>query len=118
MTRTFSVTFQISHPEEGTILAGMTGEIYTRLDSEETLGFSVPVAAIFADESGDQCVWKLDTDSMTTHKVKVGIEQLAGDRALILGGVARGDTIVTAGASYLEEGQTVRPVVDELRERR
>jgi RND family efflux transporter MFP subunit len=119
VTRTFAVTFQIPQPEEeGLILAGMTGEIHAEMPGDETLGYSVPVAAIFADEDGNQCVWKLQTETMTTHKTKVEIDQLVGGNALILGGVAEGDTIVTAGASFLEEGQTVRPIVDELRERR
>jgi RND family efflux transporter MFP subunit len=118
VTRTFAVTFQIPQIEEGTILAGMTGEIYTRFQGADTLGYSVPISAVFADEGGNHCVWKLDKDSMTTRKTKVEIEQLAGGSALILGGVSKGDTIVTAGASFLEEGQKVRPVVDELRERR
>lgn len=118
VTRTFAVTFQMERPEEGTVLAGMTGEIYTRFPDKEDLGYSVPVAAVFADEGGNHCVWKLNTDTMTAQKAEVKIEQLAGGSALILGGVSRGDTIITAGASFLEEGQTVRPVVDELRERR
>ena len=118
VTRTFAVTFQIPQPEEGMILAGMTGEIYTRAEGEEVAGYSVPVSSVFADEDGNQCVWKLNTDTMTTQKAQVEISQLAGGNALIVGGVARGDTIITAGASFLEEGQSVRPVVDELRERR
>ena len=96
----------------------MTGEVYARFKGEETLGYSVPVSSVFADESGNQCVWKLNTETMTTQKRKVEISQLAGGSALIVGGVAEGDTIVTAGASFLEEGQTVRPVADELRERK
>lgn len=119
VTRTFAVTFQIPQPEkEGLILAGMTGEIHAEMPGDAALGYSVPVAAIFADEGGNQCVWKLQTDTMTTQKAKVEIDQLVGGNALILGGVVKGDTIVTAGASFLEEGQTVRPIVDELRERR
>jgi RND family efflux transporter MFP subunit len=119
VTRTFAVTFQIPQIEgQGLILTGMTGEIYSRFEGEEAIGFSVPVSAVFADESGNQCVWKLNTETMRTERAKVEIEQLAGGSALILGGVAEGDTIITAGASYLEEGQMVRPVVDELRERR
>ncbi len=118
ITRTYSVIFQVRQPEQGLILAGMTGEIHIETGDAETAGFSVPVAAVFTDENGDSCVWVLDKSTMTVRKAKVRVGEMVGESVLLLDGVKEGDTIVTAGASYLVEGQKVRKIVSELRERR
>lgn len=118
VTRTYAVTFQLPQPGKGVILAGMTGEIYVQAREGSGGGFSVPVIAVFADESGTQCVWTLDEQSMTARKAPVEVGDLIGDSALILAGVQEGDIVITAGAGYLEEGQKVRTITDELRERR
>jgi hypothetical protein len=55
---------------------------------------------------------------MTARKVPVEVGELVGSSAILLAGVSRGDTVITAGANYLEEDQRVRIITDELRERR
>ncbi len=118
MTRTYSVIFQVRQPKEGLILAGMTGEVHVQAEGAAALGFSVPVAAVFTDENGDACVWLLDNSTMTVRKAKVQVGEMAGESVMLLSGVKQGDTVITAGASYLTEGQKVREIVSELRERR
>ena len=80
--------------------------------------FNVPVSAIFTDENGQQSVWLVDKQSMTVRKAKVTVGDLVGENATIQAGVNSGDQVITAGASYLTEGQKVREITDELRERR
>lgn len=118
VTRTYAVTFQLPQPDEGVILAGMTGEITAQLEMDRSGGYPVPISAVFADESGTQCVWRLDEDTMTARKTPVEVGALSGGKILITEGVSEGDTVITAGASFLEEGQKVRIITDELRERR
>lgn len=118
VTRTYAVTFRLPQPEEGVILAGMTGEIYVQIGTDSSAGFQVPVSAVFADETGTQCVWILDQDEMTARKAPVEVGDLVDGSILILKGVSEGNTVITAGASFLEEGQRVRIITDELRERR
>ena len=118
VTRTYSVIFQVRQPAEGLVLAGMTGEVHVATEDTAAAGFTVPVAAVFTDENGDSCVWVLDKSTMTVRKAKVRVGELVGESVLLLDGVEEGDTIVTAGASYLVEGQKVRQIVSELRERR
>ena len=118
VTRTYAVTFQTGQPEEGNILAGMTAEVLLKARAEEKVAFNVPVSAIFTDENGKQCVWKVDKESMTVEKAQIEVGELVSASASILSGVGPGDTIVTAGASFLNNGQTVREISDELRERR
>ncbi len=117
VTRTFSVTFQTPQPEEGNILAGMTAELLLEERSQDGAAFNVPVSAIFTDENGDQCVWILDDQSMTVAKARVSVGNLVGGSAALLEGVSSGQTIVVAGASCLTEGQRVRQMAGELRER-
>ena len=118
VTRTYSVIFRVPQPPGGRILAGMTGEIHLQLPSGEGLGFSVPVSAVFTDENGKSCVWTLDKQTMTPKKVQVTAGEMAGESVMLEGGVSEGDTVITAGASFLNEGQKVREVTTELRERR
>ena len=118
VTRTYAVTFQTRQPEEGNIFGGMTAEVLVQKSVGAESIFNVPVSAVFTDGNGDQCVWILNEQSMTVRKTPVRVGQLVGEAATILGGVDGGSKIVTAGASYLAEGQTVREITDELRERR
>ncbi|MCZ6750232.1 MAG: efflux RND transporter periplasmic adaptor subunit [Acidobacteria bacterium] len=118
VTRTYAVTFQTPQPETGTILAGMTAEVLLKERSNDEFVFNVPVSAVFTDEMGQQSVWILDEQSMTVGKAQVEVGALAGGSVTLLSGVSPGQTIVTAGASFLAEGQKVREITDELRERR
>ena len=118
VTRTYAVTFQIPQPSEANIFAGMTAEVMLKGRAADETVFSVPVSAVFTDENGQQSVWVIDKQSMTARKAKVTVGDLVGESAMIRVGVNTGDQIVTAGASYLTEGQKVREITDELRERR
>ncbi len=118
VTRTYAVTFETPQPSEANILAGMTAEVMIKGSMAAETVFSVPVSAVFTDENGQQSVWVVDKPSMMTRKAKVTVGDLVGESATILAGVNGGDQIITAGASYLTEGQKVREITDELRERR
>jgi len=118
VTRTYAVTFQTPQPETGIVLAGMTAEVLVKGLSQGEFVFNVPVAAVFTDEMGQQSVWILEEQSMTVGKAQVEVGALVGDSVALLSGVSPGQSIVTAGASFLAEGQKVREITDELRERR
>jgi len=118
VTRTYAVTFQTPQPEAGLILAGMTAEVLLKGRSEGESVFNVPVSAVFTDEMGQQSVWIVEEQSMTVGKARVEVGALVGDSVALLSGVSPGQSIVTAGASFLAEGQKVREITDELRERR
>jgi len=118
VTRTYSVVYQTPAPESADILAGMTAEVLLTHDTAVSNVFSLPVSAVFTDENGEQCVWVLDSASMTVAKKKVEVGELVGADASILAGLSRGETVVTAGAGFLSDGLQVREITDELRERR
>ena len=118
VTRTYAVTFQTPQPETGRILAGMTAEVVLKERSNDEFVFNVPVSAVFSDETGQQSVWIVEDQSMTVGKARVEVGALVGESVALLSGVSPGQSIVTAGASFLAEGQKVRQITDELRERR
>ena len=118
ITRTYDVTFQFPQPADANIFGGMTGEIVVSDLADEEVGFTVPVSTVFTDENGKQSVWLVDGGSMTVKKAAVEVGDLVADSVTLMAGVNAGDTVVTAGASYLHDGQKVREVADELRERR
>jgi membrane fusion protein, multidrug efflux system len=117
VTRTYSVTVQIPQPPRGMILAGMTGELHIPQEEAASDAFIVPSASVFIDENGQGCVWKVNSDNSVT-KLAVEAGEMSGPTILLTSGVSRGDQIVTAGASYLDDADKVRAITSELRERR
>lgn len=117
ITRTFAVTLQARPPANTNIFAGMTAQVYETEADIDTTAFNVPSSALRADESGVYSVWRMSPDS-TAEKVVVEVRELAGDSALIAGDLAAGDAIVVAGTHALFEGQKIREIQDELKERR
>jgi len=71
-------------------------------------GFMVPVGAVFYDTAGRACVWKVEPGKMVTQKTTVTTAELSGEKINVLHGLEPGDNIITAGASFLKEGQKVK----------
>lgn len=118
ITRTYAVTFQATQPENFLVFAGMTAEIEVAGAASATQGFLVPVTAIFADDAGNNNVWLLEKGSDRVRKVKVGLGDPSDDGIWVVSGLQPGDQVITAGTHFLTANQQVRPVSDELRERR
>lgn len=112
-TRTYPVTIVMEQPEGSEIRPGMAGEATAKVElpSDWTKkGIEVPVAAVFApDKSAPEkaYVWIVDESSTTVAQRSVEIASLS-ERGLRIVGVEPGERIVTAGVSYLTEGQKVR----------
>jgi len=118
VTRTYAVTFQTKQPEEFQVFAGMTAEIEISNVPGTASGFLVPVTAVFSDDAGNKNVWVLDEGSDKVRKVAVGLGDPSGDGIWVESGLESGNRIVTAGTHFLSEDQSVRPITDELRDRK
>ncbi len=68
----------------------------------------MPLSAILSDGAA-RYVWIVDPDSMTVSKREVTVSDGIGETAIVTEGLEMGETIATAGASYLAEGMQVRP---------
>jgi RND family efflux transporter MFP subunit len=114
-SQTYGVTFTFEPPENLVILPGMnaTVELSSARVSEAGTGNrkSVPISAIGSDGESTY-VWIVDQDTMTVSRRDVTIADGVGEYAIVTEGLAPGETIATAGASFLAEGMQVRPWTD------
>ena len=65
----------------------------------------LPKEALFSDSQGNDYVWKVDPANNEVHRQKVEIFKRTPQGAFISENVQPGDWIVTAGVTYLTEGQ-------------
>jgi membrane fusion protein, multidrug efflux system len=109
-TRTFAVVFTMpTVPQDARILPGMTATIRVEaadVQSARPNEWLVPAGAVFAD-AGKRFVWRVDAPTQTVRRVAVTVGDVRGDQ-IAVGGLAAGDTIVTAGVNHLQEGEKVR----------
>lgn len=110
-SQTFDVRFGFTPPEDLTILPGMTGIVKAQLrltsDVNSVGQISIPLNAVVSDSDG-QFVWAVDTESMTVGRRNIEVGSNVGEMLIVDSGLAEGDTIVGAGASYLHEGMKIR----------
>ncbi len=69
----------------------------------------LPLSAVMNDGSG-ATVWRITDNGTRVSRVAVSITALAKDYALIIGGLADGDQVVTLGAQMLDAAKPVRIV--------
>jgi multidrug efflux pump subunit AcrA (membrane-fusion protein) len=106
------VNLVMEQPEGIRILPGMAGRasaVKREPGEEEGSTIVVPITAIFSPEQGDQSfVWVVDAESNTVSRREVPVGELVDTGVPVLDGLEPGDWVVTAGVSYLEEGQKVK----------
>jgi len=115
-TQTYRVVLALPAPEGANILPGMTAKVTGRRGAEtegmETdrvdKGFFVPVNAVFADEEDRKFVWVVDPKSMTVERREITVGSVSGSSISVLEGLESGETIVSAGANYLQAGMKIR----------
>jgi RND family efflux transporter MFP subunit len=111
-SQTYGVTLTFEAPENLVILPGMNATVELsrtrRSETATTDRISVPLSAIVSD-GGAKYVWVVDKDSMTVSRRDVTVADGIGETAVVTEGLALGETIATAGASFLADGMQVRP---------
>ncbi len=108
-SQTYAVTFSFVPPPNLTILPGMNATMELRRHNTHngSLRVAVPLAAILSD-GADTYVWVVDKETMHVNKQSVVLEEGVGETVVVTGGLAPGQMIVGAGATYLSEGMQVR----------
>lgn len=116
-TRTFPVTLAFDQPGDAKILSGMAGEaeVMVRVPDDRTaMGIEVPLSAVFSpEEAGASFVWIVDPTSHRVSRRAVELDELTASGIRVISGLEPGETIVTAGVNFLEEGQQVRIMTAE-----
>jgi len=108
VTRTF--TMKVSMPDApADVRLGMTA--YVRFAAKTAVPqIRVPMTALFQDKNGS-AVWVVENNA--TRLVPVQIGGSTGNDITLIGGVASGQTIVTAGVNSLKPGQKVSILGEE-----
>lgn len=110
-TQTYPVTLSLQNvPAELSLLAGMSGKAFLTQSTQYTSHtFKVPKSAVFAQDGQMTYVWIVDPTTQTVHKQVVKIDETNKNGSVIVQeGLMPGDRIVTAGTSFLIEGQKVK----------
>ena len=111
-SQTYAVTFSFEPPSNLVVLPGMnaTMELSSarRADSAAANRIALPLSAIVSDGAAHY-TWVVDEDTMTVSKREVTVAEGIGETVVVTEGLAIGETIATAGASFLAQGMQVRP---------
>lgn len=110
VTRTFQIRVGLTDPPPSFRLGG---GVVGKLHSETSAILALPTSAL---ASGRQkpAVWVVDPKSLVVALRDVEVARQEPATAFIAKGLVPGDVVVTAGASSLREGQTVRLYGSEL----
>lgn len=119
-TRTYPVTLLMDQPDDIKILPGMAGK--TRgadIEGVEELlnvGVEIPISALYTSVEPDESfVWVIDAQLNTVSRRKVTTDHLTDHGIMITEGLEPEEWIATAGVHYLQEGQQVRILQDEVK---
>ncbi len=105
-TQTYRGRVAIDQPEDVIVLPGMIGQVRIADKGSGGAVLLLPGTAIASDPSGTAYVWVVENDLVARRDVKAG--EATGDRVAITDGLLEGETVVTAGVSFLQEGMKVR----------
>ena len=112
VSQTYAVTFTFEPPGELVILPGMNATVELSSARRGVAGekqrISVPLSSLVSDGVSSY-VWVVDKDTMTVSRRDVSIADGIGEYAVVTEGLESGETIITAGASFIAEGMQVRP---------
>lgn len=108
-TRTFPARIALTDAPPAAAL-GMSATVRFEAPLPQPI-LAVPMQALLRE--GDATyVWKLDRAAGTVARHPVQVATVSGNDLVLAGGVAPGDTLVTAGVHLLKDGQKVR-VLDQ-----
>jgi RND family efflux transporter MFP subunit len=102
-TRTYAVKVSIP-AQQPKVKLGMTALVQFS-STTESPRIRVPLSALF-QEKGVTAVWVVEQGAVRMAPVQLG--GVAGNDMLLLSGVRAGQTVVTAGANLLKNGQKVK----------
>jgi RND family efflux transporter MFP subunit len=68
----------------------------------------IPVQALLEANDKEAGVFVLDPATRVVHRVNIQIGRMSGGEIEVLDGLAQGALVVTDGAAFLENGETVR----------
>lgn len=115
-TQSYEVVFTLDAPNAVNILPGMAATI--TLDLSKIVMqcrdyFLLPLSAVTENDQGQSIVWRYQPDTHTVQAVSVTIGQITATGVEVVEGIEAGDSVVSAGLSYLTDGIEVKPLRKE-----
>ncbi len=107
-TQTYRGRANVKQPGTAVILPGMVGRVIASAPGNGSQ-LMIPLTALAAASDGATFVWLVGSDNITTRR-DITLGEAAGDRIVVLDGLAEGDVVVAAGVSSIMEGMTIRPI--------
>lgn len=107
VTRTYRVRVALDDADS-TLRLGQTARVYFT-DDAHAAQTMIPLSALDR-QSGKASVWVVDQRTHEVHPVTVAISAYRENGALLDGGVALNQWIVSAGVHKLRDGETIAPV--------
>ncbi|WP_207260539.1 efflux RND transporter periplasmic adaptor subunit [Desulfovibrio sp. Huiquan2017] len=107
-TQTYQVTLGMENPGAFRVQPGMTAEVFMTMPADAAdAEISVPISAVVGEPDGAKNIWIISAEgTVTRREVKLG--RLADGAFVVEAGLAQGETVITAGSSFLHEGMKVR----------
>jgi RND family efflux transporter MFP subunit len=102
-TRTYTVKVTLKNPPPG-LRFGMS--VGGRWKGSPALLVTLPLSALF-EKGSSPAVWAFDQQSGSAKLKPVSVARYEADTVVISSGLAKGDTVITAGINTLREGQKV-----------
>lgn len=103
-TRTYQVKVALRNPPDQMRFGS---SVIGRLKTTTAPVVVLPGSALF-DKGGQPAVWVVDKATSAVALKPVMVSRYETDRIVVSDGLAKGDTVVTAGVNRLREGQKVR----------
>jgi RND family efflux transporter MFP subunit len=103
-TRTYAVKVTLKDPPPS-LRFGMS--IGGRWKGSTTPVVALPLSVVF-EKHGSPAVWVFDPQSGSARLKPVTIARYEAETVVIAGGLAKGETVITAGINTLRDGQKVR----------
>jgi RND family efflux transporter MFP subunit len=105
VTRTYSARIAIEDPDPVFVRLGMTASVQAP-DVDGKGAIRLPLTAI-VDADGKRQVWVVDRQTRRVAPRQVTLGGAQNDTVLVTGGLAGGETVVTAGVHMLQPNQQV-----------
>lgn len=108
-TKTFKITLKMDAPSNYNVLPGMTATVFAEVLQNELKNdkaVTLPISAVIANNEKHASVWVVNEDTMTVSPKTVTPGSIIGNSIQVTG-LAAGERVVTAGASFLRKDMKV-----------
>ncbi|MBW7876903.1 MAG: efflux RND transporter periplasmic adaptor subunit [Candidatus Cloacimonetes bacterium] len=106
-SQTWPAIVELNNPNN-LVLPGMSAEVLL-IPGNEVPGYVVPVSSLVKSRTGSETfVYLVDVLNKTVHKKTVKLGKMMQGLPVITEGLKDGDILVTAGTSWLLDGQSIR----------